>query len=349
MIYNILSFFFVLIFLSKLSYGQDVQFSQFYASPLYLNPGFVGASNDIRTSLHYRIQWVGTNANYQTALYSFDMPLLKNNIAIGGYLLQDDITQKNGSLQSRTSFIVNGGYHLKINRDWMLSFGLQFGFEQTSLGFDRLIFDDQINSNGIIEGPTQEKLLNEKIINPDISSGLLFYGNKMWLGISIFHMTQPSTSRIQDSENKLFYRLSGQFGYKIPLTYKWHNIVPNFDDKYLNIIIHYQKQGTKDQLSTGLSLNYSPIIVGVWYRGILFQENGKHKLYNHDAIVIMTGVKFKMLTFSYSFDLPIGGLSLSEGTSHEFMLKYNFNHISKYKKKKKKVIYPTNKCPFPKF
>ena len=37
--------------------AQDPQFSQFYAAPLYLNPGFAGTTPYIRAGANFRSQW----------------------------------------------------------------------------------------------------------------------------------------------------------------------------------------------------------------------------------------------------------------------------------------------------
>ena len=46
--------------------GQDPQFSQFYAAPLYLNPAFAGSTNQGRAGTNYRNQWPAVDANYTT-------------------------------------------------------------------------------------------------------------------------------------------------------------------------------------------------------------------------------------------------------------------------------------------
>src|ERR1035437_9240949 len=63
------------------TYAQDIHFSQYYASPLTLNPALTGLVNGVfRASLNYRNQWFNiptqnTIAPYQTYQASFDMPL----------------------------------------------------------------------------------------------------------------------------------------------------------------------------------------------------------------------------------------------------------------------------------
>ena len=53
-------------------YAQDPQFSQFYASPLYLNPALTGSVKCPRATLNYRNQWPALGSTYVTYIASFD-------------------------------------------------------------------------------------------------------------------------------------------------------------------------------------------------------------------------------------------------------------------------------------
>ena len=57
---------------------QDVHFSQFYASPLTLNPANAGIfDGDLRMTANYRSQWGTVSKAYSTMAASVDMPVLK--------------------------------------------------------------------------------------------------------------------------------------------------------------------------------------------------------------------------------------------------------------------------------
>ncbi|MDZ7648921.1 MAG: type IX secretion system membrane protein PorP/SprF [Cytophagales bacterium] len=51
---------------TSLAFAQDPQFSQYYASPLYLNPGFTGITPQQRLTSNYRIQWPNLPQAYVT-------------------------------------------------------------------------------------------------------------------------------------------------------------------------------------------------------------------------------------------------------------------------------------------
>ena len=44
--------------------GQDPQYSQFYAAPLYLNPAFAGSAMAPRVNFNHRNQWPSLSANF---------------------------------------------------------------------------------------------------------------------------------------------------------------------------------------------------------------------------------------------------------------------------------------------
>ena len=52
--------------------AQDVQFSQFYAAPLYLNPAFAGSAELARAGINYRNQWPSYPTNFVTYSGFFD-------------------------------------------------------------------------------------------------------------------------------------------------------------------------------------------------------------------------------------------------------------------------------------
>ena len=80
-------------------YGQDPSFSQFFSSPLNINPALTANINaDWRMISNLRDQWIGPASPYITGTVSFDRKILqnkipnvaeKNVIGIGGMLMFD--------------------------------------------------------------------------------------------------------------------------------------------------------------------------------------------------------------------------------------------------------------------
>jgi type IX secretion system PorP/SprF family membrane protein len=63
----------LLFFVFTVASGQDPQFSQYYQSPLYLNPGFTGITNQQRATFIHRVQWPNLPQSFATFAASYDI------------------------------------------------------------------------------------------------------------------------------------------------------------------------------------------------------------------------------------------------------------------------------------
>src|SRR6188768_2919012 len=71
----------ILLVFSGLIKAQDPHFSQFFASPLTLNPAFTGKfDGQWRLAVNHRDQWPSIPKAYVTTSGSFDFGILKNKI-----------------------------------------------------------------------------------------------------------------------------------------------------------------------------------------------------------------------------------------------------------------------------
>src|SRR5215216_6046073 len=68
--------------LVQASSAQDPNFSQFFVSPLSLNPALTGKFNgDFRVAGNYRDQWPAISKAFVTSTISFDAPILRSRIS----------------------------------------------------------------------------------------------------------------------------------------------------------------------------------------------------------------------------------------------------------------------------
>src|SRR5688572_33488699 len=103
------------IFVTSLN-AQDPNFSQFFSSPLNINPALTANINaDWRLISNLRDQWIGPASPYVTGTISFDTKVMQNKIpnvsegsymGIGGMLLLDHamsgvVKSTYGSLKDR--------------------------------------------------------------------------------------------------------------------------------------------------------------------------------------------------------------------------------------------------------
>lgn len=94
--------------------AQDLEFTQFYANPLYLNPAFAGTNGCARFAANYRNQWPALSGNYVSYAAAYDQYF--DNISGGfGVILTNDVQAK--TLNTTTLGLVYS-YHLRLGRKW---------------------------------------------------------------------------------------------------------------------------------------------------------------------------------------------------------------------------------------
>src|SRR6185437_5127355 len=131
-------------------FGQDHMYSQFFNSPLYLNPALTGQfQGDLRMNLIYRNQFTSVpgSLNYISASIDYNIPKFG-----GGVGLLFTRSGEGTAFLNTNNF--SGTYSYSVgSQDFVLSFGLQAGITNRSINFGKLIFGDQIDPRfGYIPG-----------------------------------------------------------------------------------------------------------------------------------------------------------------------------------------------------
>ncbi|GAB3504276.1 PorP/SprF family type IX secretion system membrane protein [Emticicia fontis] len=312
------------------SLAQDPQFSQFYAAPLYQNPAFAGGAYAPRLIANYRNQWPSINANYITTSFSLDHYIEKLNSGVG--LLVTSDSQGPGRLKS-TKVGAIYAYQLKINEENFLRLGIQGSYANTSLNLLGLTYGDQYTNSGYTGNPSNDPLADKDNIRPiqyvDFSAGALFYNSKTWLGLAAHHVNQPAFTFLTTSGSTpsfLPMQLSVSGGLKIPLNNPYSNAGNSEREFSVSPAFLYKRQGKFDQLDLGFYTTYSPITLGLWYRGIPIKKKDIN-VTNNDAVVFLVGVRQDNFSIGYSYDFTISGLGISTGGSHEISIAYHFDPI----------------------
>src|SRR5580658_8099169 len=95
--------------------AQDPGFSQFFASPLTLNPALTGKFNGtLRVAGNYRNQWPAINNAFITSTISLDAPILTNKLPDNdtwgiGFLAMNDKTAS--GILNANYFSFSTAYH----------------------------------------------------------------------------------------------------------------------------------------------------------------------------------------------------------------------------------------------
>ncbi|HOU01882.1 MAG TPA: PorP/SprF family type IX secretion system membrane protein [Bacteroidales bacterium] len=309
------------------SYGQDPTFSQFYANPLYLAPSFAGATEEYRLGINYRNQWPAVPGVFHTYSISFDKAMPNFNSGFGILATYD--VAGSGDL-STTNIGLLYSYDFNISNDWHIRPGVHFKFYYLGLDIYKLIFNSQLTGSGT--SPSVYPPPFDNVADVDFATSALAYNDRIWAGFTLDHLLVPKTSFYGDDANvPIKFNLFGgiQLIKKTRLRVKLQET--------LSIAMNFQRQAKFYQTDVGLYYFKSPLIFGLWYRGIPFMTSQAG-----DAIIGLIGYKSDNLHIGYSYDFTISNLIGSTAGAHEISLVYEFTSFTLGTQKKKIRAIP---CP----
>lgn len=314
--------------------AQDPIFSQFYATPLQLNPAFAGTTLAPRITVNHRSQWVQIEGGFKTYAATYEQSVEGLNSGFGLILMADNAM--NGVFR-RNQFSMIYGYRLQVNDGLFIKFGAEAGLIQNSLDWERLQFGDQIDPVTGFEDPlgtpylTEEKPPSElSNVLLDISAGILIYGKNFYGGISLKHLNRPDESFLEINQNLsagLPMRISAQAGFEISL-------LRGNNQKYGSFIspnVLFVQQGDLGQINVGAYTGIGRLYGGLWYR---------HTFSNPDAAIGLVGFKYQSLKIGYSYDFTLSRLGASNpGGTHEISLAINLDDSENTRRRKKAERY----------
>lgn len=289
------------------SFAQDIHFSQFYVSPLTLNPANTGLfKGKYRGAVNYRSQWSSVIPNpYTTMSGSLDM-VMKNkfaNFGVGIMLFND---KSGAGALTINNIMVSFAAHKKFGKH-QLSLGVQAGIVQKSIDYSELTFNNQYTSNAEFDptSSSNENNVNTSFSYPDFEGGLLwlFTPSKqlnIYLGYATFHLTQPTETFYDATKNKLNSRsvFHGGGTYKLN---KKIGVDPHF-------IFMSQSKAQEFLLGTDLSYHLGKaskadaiLYVGAWYR-----DSFKNK--TTDAFIPTVAGQYKNVRLGISYDVNVSSL-----------------------------------------
>ncbi len=298
--------------------AQDPQFSQYYAAPLYLNPALVGINQKGRMGINYRTQWPNLDANFETFSAYFDYHFEDYHSSAGLIFTRD--REGIAGLNS-TTIGLQYAYQLQLNYNWTFRPGVELAYTFQDINFDRLIFGDQLTNAGLNGNPTREVFDTGLSTNFfDLSFGGVLYNPSLWMGVSMHHVLEPNQS-IAGGDAPLSRKFSVHGGYRIPLNPGSRRT--DIGERSITPSFNYRTQGEFDQLDVGAYFTLSPILVGVWYRGLPIKN--LDGITNNEALIFMLGLQTSRTTFGYSFDYTLSDLGIGTGGAHEISIAYSFS------------------------
>lgn len=313
-----------------IAWGQDVQYSQYYANPVYLNPALVGSTDLTRFGVNFRNQWPALDQTFIAYTAFLDHYVERWNSGFGLIL------QGANESFTKTSWNEAGlaySYRLQLSNNSFIQVGMQGSFIARDAYFGRVVLGSQLDiDRGSIDYSGSGYAGESQVRDLDVHAGLMYYGKRAWLGASMAHLLQPNISYVVDGTSRLPRKLSLHGGYRF-------NLAPGNINDYFNntdqersfsVGFNYKQQGQFSQLDLGTEFYFEPLALGLWYRGL----PTKYGLPNHESLVTMIGLGLPSgLDVGYSFDFPISSYGLEQsGGSHEISVRYVFSSQSPQKR-----------------
>ena len=285
--------------------AQDPHFSQFFSSPLTLNPALTGKfDGTLRVSGNYRNQWPAFNNVYTTSTLSVDFHLLKNKLpdydtwGLGILALKD---QAGGNVLTNNYLGISSSYHKALDENGFQQIGVGFQgtYGQKRLDITKLNYEDMLTPFGFT-GVTQEVYQNDNlnIKYLDLNAGLLYTSstndqNNFYIGASMYHINRPRESFKGGSWNvspRTTISAGGYFPLSDIITLHTSGIY-QVQNKASETVIGGALAATLDAESE----NPSNVYIGSWYR---FK----------DAIIPYIGLEFAGIRIGATYDINTSSL-----------------------------------------
>ncbi|MBK6937668.1 MAG: PorP/SprF family type IX secretion system membrane protein [Chitinophagaceae bacterium] len=285
--------------------AQDPNFSQFFASPLTLNPALTGKFDGVfRVAGNYRNQWPTINNAFVTKTASVDFGVLKSRLAdidqLGVGVL--GVTDRAGDGVLTTNYAgLSLAFHKGLDEDGFhqIGVGFQGAYINKRLDISKVDFQDELTPFGFT-GVTSEVFTNKQLnlSYADVNAGILYSGstngyNNFYVGASMYHINRPKET-FQGGQYLLQPRTTIQAGGKVPIG-SYHAI-------HLSALHSMQAKATNTVAGGSFMYNVNNsdenptnVFLGAWYR-------------LNDAVIPYIGLEFSSFHIGYTYDINTSAL-----------------------------------------
>lgn len=321
----------VLIFLMLATIGiqaQDIHFSQYYASPLTLNPALTGKFNgQYRIAGIYRSQWAPAGSPlYMTPALSVDGSLFKgllrrDAVGVGLQLFTD---RQNRATLVQYQILGSLAYHKGMgpNNGTQISLGFQGGYVIKQVNPDNLKFADgyTLGSGGggyvYISSLETAQLRNRfgyfnmnagLFINSKVHNNVVLYGGYSFnnLGRPVERFSSAGTAE----------------------GIAWRHVVhvgAEWDASQRIVVIPgvlWQMQAKAQELNFGITAGYhlrldpngnrdhTTIFLGLWNRMAPNYVTSSKAKYGEESIIPKIGLEINRIRFGAALDIPLSKIS----------------------------------------
>ena len=268
------------------------QYSQYMFNGLALNPAYAGSREVLNLATLYRSSQFGNSIAGAPVTYTFsgDFPLRNPQLALG-LLVFDDVI----GIYRQTGTYFAYAFRVQAG-EGKLSFGLQAGFD--------LQRENQTNLNIMDIGDPLFDYEKHTTFMPNVGAGAYYYTPKYFVGLSIPQFLAYSPKKA-DYSGKLTFSNTMLYGGIIFPAGNNFKIKPS-------TLLQLTRMGVLFDLNCNLLMFDERLELGLSFR-------------NSSTLVAMTQIRiYSQLCLGYAYDHALGKPTVIN-TSHEIMLRYDFN------------------------
>lgn len=316
--------------LSLSAMAQETQFSQFYASSVYLNPALAGLETSFTLNTNFRSQWRSVNSPFITNQISAIMPVAPNaktgaQLGAFGLSLFND---QAGAGALRTVGVL-GTAAVSIGSDMSrFTLGLQGGFKQRTIDFNELRFGGQFNNltGGTGSTPAEVAGFNNRKLFPEFNAGVMYSynpsrnsyqsGTSFFLGAAASNINQPNASFFSDGKDKVPVLIKAHGGFEQAITESFR-IAPNVlyamqaDARQLNVGSYFMFNVVDSPVGP---FAYTDLVLGGFYR-------------LGDAAIASIGLQNPTFTLGFSYDFNTSQLRQYSNGRGAYEFSFAFRNV----------------------
>lgn len=309
--------------------AQDIHYSQFFNSPLNLNPALTGVfAGQHRVNASYKGQWASVPVDYSTLSLSYDRNFHEHSDTTGffsgGVLLNYD---KAGSVDLNLINVgLNASYSLRLSEKALLTPGAQIAFNSRRYDYDKVTTQNQWNGEFHDINIPAELSEDDAISFIDLSIGLNYhrqtsYRDYLDIGVGFFHIATPEQSFSKGTFSSNLNRKASIYGMgSFELASKLDlllNALYSNQITYQEIVLNAQG---KIYLNKNKERNKA-LYLGLGYRV-------------GDAFYPMIAIQYQNIYASFNYDINISDFSHATGNQGGPELHFRY------------MIYNVPKAPF---
>ncbi len=316
-------------------YCQDMNYTQYFSTPVYYNPAYTGISSGLRARFLFRDQWPTLPNPFKSYYFSADLGD-RNLPGSGGIGLMINQDTPGAGLIKNFGAALTVGVRIPLNSFMVSQLGIKAGLMQRTVNWGDLVFPDQLSGKygNIYQTLFTPPDANKRVV-PDFGvGGVLQFANPQGnisgnIGLGVDHIFQPDVSFLSSGSSQYPRKWVGQFDLIItagPGGSSSSSLSSGTNDPLkVNIGGIYQSQASLNSLQVGLNLLKYNVYVGCWYKSTMTGTV-------NTAVALVAGYRYSFyedmnLKFMYSYDLQVSGALLGTGGAHEISLILEFDKL----------------------